>query len=372
LRSVFSGVFGLQYGDEGKGKITAAMAASRAFSLVARYNGGPNAGHTIMVDDKVVKTRQLPCGVLYGIASYIGPGTVLDLAKLNLEVEHVSDTLNIDVRSKLIIDPRVPLIEEEEIEQDKLYYSKNGTASTGSGIAPAYSKYYARKANLVGDRSLTYKVSKIDFHKKAPYKKVLLEGAQGFWLDIIHGEYPNTTSSHCNPTHAATSFGFSPYAFNRLVGVAKCYETRSGVDDNFMRRTNYFGSVTYANPDDINHLPGVDIEAIYDQVQVIGGEFGVNTGRKRACKPLDLSRLAYAVNASGATEIVIQKLDVLRKLNAWYLYQDSSLFFYENEADFKNHINNYLKSECVQISVIHWLDSPKATWDRTMRHFIND
>lgn len=370
--AIVDAVFGLQYGDEGKGKITAAMASSGKYDLIARYNGGPNAGHTILVEDKVVKTRQLPCGVLFGIDSYIGPGTVIDLVALKKEINTAEEILDIDVKQHLIIDPRVPMILDSHLESDKQHYSLNGTASTGSGIAPSYSDYYARRAVLANQaaRELGYRVKQISF-ARCNYQSILLEGAQGFYLDIVHGDYPNTTSSHCVPSHAATTFGFSPRAFRDIIGIAKCYETRSGVDDNFMRSTIYGAHIDYSTT--TTYPEGVDSEDIDDmfmQVQHLGKEFGVNTGRRRACKPIDVTRLAYAVNSSGVNKLVIQKMDILRKLDYWFYYQDGLVCKADNEQDFIDAIENYLENNTPLFPArdINWLSSPKATYSNKAFH----
>lgn len=352
LTNNVSAVFGLQYGDEGKGKIASAMAASKRFSLVARYNGGPNAGHTIMIGDKVCKTRQVPCGALHKVKSYIGPGTVLDLKKLAVEIKTLNDTLGFDIEQYLIIDPRVPIIEEKHIQEDIEKYSVNGTVSTGSGIAPAYKEFYGRTATLAGDLELPYEVR--EMHRT---EHLLLEGAQGIWLDPIHGNYPNCTSSHCLPSFASATFGFSPLAFKEIIGVAKVYETRSGADDYFYWPKSFKGEPYRPNNDQLNKIKNQ-----LEQLQVLGKEFGVNTGRKRACKPLDVTALCRAIRTSGTTHTVIQKLDILREANFWFVYLDGELVKLDNEQEFCKIVDMSIKtySNCKKIT---WLSSPYTFYD---------
>ena len=309
VRNHVDAIFGLQYGDEGKGKITAAISELKAHDLTARYNGGPNAGHTIVrTDNKRFELHQLPSATVYGQDSYIGPGTVLDIDKLDQEIETVlskDPTLNFN----LYIDPRVPIIEPSHLTEDSDYqYRFQG--STNSGIAPAYAAFYNRRARTVVDEiednppkpTRTYTVKKIDC-----VNSLLLEGAQGFYLDINQGVYPYTTSSYCLPAAAAATFGFDPRKFRNIIGVAKCYETRSGTDPHFYQ---------YQCRD---QMP------LFDHIRKLGKEIGVTTGRDRKVNYLDLDKLVNAIVSSGTNIVVINKWDILEELQVFKLWHNGQL-----------------------------------------------
>ena len=228
IENYVDAVIGLQYGDEGKGKITASLIEEKSYELTARYNGGPNAGHSIHKKNGAhYELHQLPSSIPYQEIGMIGPGCVLDIKKLHAEIEDFKKVEGFDPSDYLLIHPQVSLINDNHINLDAHYhYLKQG--STSSGIAPAYSDYYNRIASLSKNETKL----KPFLGKKQIVENLLLEGAQGFYLNPHSGNYPYVTSSSSHPAAAAASFGFSPTKFKNIIGVAKCYETRSGLDPN--------------------------------------------------------------------------------------------------------------------------------------------
>jgi len=290
-------IVGLAWGDEGKGKISSAMA--KDYDMVCRWNGGPNAGHTVYLDGKKYKTHLIPSGVFHGKKSIIGPNCVINMIKFWEEMEYLSDN-GFDT-SLVKVHPNAHVITKEHVKFD-LEYLKPKLGTTGQGIAPCY----AAKANRMG---IQVKDSSLDpryFWDGKLEGKILCEGAQSIWLDINYGDYPYVTSSETFP-HNACSLGFSPKKIRDIVGVAKIYDTKSGVDPLFPE--------TLWNDARLNRL----IE--------LGGEFGSTTGRKRIVNWLNFGKLNSAVNLSGATKVIINKCDVFEKVGVFRInnFHETSL-----------------------------------------------
>ena len=279
-------IVGLAWGDEGKGKISSAMA--KDYDMVCRWNGGPNAGHTVYLNDKKYKTHLIPSGVFHGKKSVIGPNCVLNVEKFLGEIEYLKEN-GFDT-SLVKVHPNTHIITDEHIKYD-LEHLKPKLGTTGQGIAPCY----ADKANRVGIRAWT-----VNFNPLKDYLwdgklegKILCEGAQSIWLDINYGDYPFVTSSETFP-HNACSLGFSPKKIREIIGVAKIYDTKSGVDPLFP-------------------------ESLWNDVQLsklieLGEEYGSTTGRKRIVNWLNFGKLIDSINLSGVTKVIINKCDVLQNL----------------------------------------------------------
>ena len=326
-------ILGLQWGDEGKGKLTHLLA--RDADMVVRFNGGPNAGHTVI--DRGVKfgTHLVPAGVFYrGVVSVLASGMVIDLRILADEMTEISGHLGawpeirISEKAHLIL-PYHPLL--EDLEGSGAHFG-----TTRRGIAPAYKDKAAKIGIRAGDllrpddlvRRLEHRVAllKRDWPNSdevgsldaaslaeqllelaAPYlasigdcagtvaraldagKSVLFEGAQGTLLDVDHGTFPYVTSSSTTFAGLGNSIGIAAPAVERRLGIAKAYLTRVG-----------------AGP-----FPTQLDDEVGERLRERGGEFGVTTGRPRACGWLDLVALRYAVELNGITEIALTKLDVL-------------------------------------------------------------
>jgi adenylosuccinate synthase len=277
-------IVGLAWGDEGKGKISSAMA--KDYDMVCRWNGGPNAGHTVYLNDKKYKTHLIPSGVFHGKKSVIGPNCVLNIEKFLGEIEYLKEN-GFDT-SLIKVHPNAHIITDAHIEYD-LKYLKPNLGTTGQGIAPCY----ASKANRMGIQARSFPELFSYIWDGKLEGKILCEGAQSIWLDINYGDYPFVTSSETFP-HNACSLGFSPKKIRDIIGVVKIYDTKSGVDP-------LFPETLWEDPQ-LNKL----IE--------LGQEYGSTTGRKRIVNWLNFGRLMESINLSGVTKVIINKCDVLEEL----------------------------------------------------------
>jgi len=278
-------VFGLAWGDEGKGKVTAQLAREQNYDAVWRWAGGNNAGHTSYVDGVKFVTHLVPSGVFYGIPSIVGPGCVVDPEHFIGEITKL-DEAGLAASTLVRIDPRCHVVQSShrQWEADRSLAKDIGT--TLKGIGPAY----ADKAYRTGIRAGEVPMLKPFLSSEPPTGKILCEGAQGIWLDLDWGNYPYVTSSTTAP-YGACSIGFSPRKLRHIIGVAKAYDTRVGTDPDF--------------PDSLDEVPGLQ------RLQKVGGEYGSTTGRVRRCNWLNLDKLVQAVELSGTDLVVINKIDVL-------------------------------------------------------------
>jgi adenylosuccinate synthase len=328
-------VVGAQWGDEGKGKIVDLLAQSS--DIVCRYQGGPNAGHTIIADGETFKIRQVPSGVISGKTCVIGAGCVIDPEVLLGEIDDLA-ARGLDT-SVVVVSGNAHLIMPWHVAIDGASERRLGKLQIGTtrrGIGPAY----ADKASRIGIRVQdvldpkilrqkievalaeknvwlvrVYEVEPIDLDEVAeryegyarrlrPFigdtsllvdqalragKSVLFEGAQATLLDLDHGTYPFVTSSNPIASGAATGIGIGPTRIDRVLGVSKAYVTRVGEGP--------FPS-EIAGPNQA-------------RLRELGGEFGTVTGRDRRCGWLDLVALRYAVRLNGITSLALTKLDVL-------------------------------------------------------------
>jgi adenylosuccinate synthase len=330
-------VLGAQFGDEGKGKIVDLMTPH--FGLVARYQGGHNAGHTVYVSGKKFVLHLIPSGILHdGVLCVIGNGVVVDPQALFKEIEELA-TLGIEVGDRLLISDKAHLILPYHRELDVLSEARRGERKIGTtsrGIGPAYEDKIGRRGIRVCDlvdtqaladevrenvsaRNRMIKDSTLDwkpvYDQLLAYgermrrwtgdvslaldramgqgKRILIEGAQGAMLDIDHGTYPYVTSSNATIGGACTGLGIPPRAINGVLGVAKAYLTRVGEGP---CPTELFG-------------------AIGDRLRETGQEYGASTGRPRRCGWYDAVAVRYAVRVNGIDSIALTKLDVLDGLD---------------------------------------------------------
>jgi adenylosuccinate synthase len=290
-------IVGLQFGDEGKGKVVDFLAEKA--DIVARFAGGNNAGHTVVVGDKKYKFHLLPSGVISNKLNIIGNGTVIDPNVLLKEIDEMKEKgIKIDP-SKLIISKAAHVILDKHIEEDKAKCGNIGT--TGRGIGPCYKDKIIRTGMRMGEYVK-------DNEKLRPFvqdtylvldkaikqgKNILIEGAQGAMLDIDHGTYPFVTSSNPTAGGACTGLGIGPKKIDNVIGILKAYTTRVGNGP----------FVTELDDDVGKHLAEV------------GGEVGTTTGRPRRCGWFDAVIGRYSVIINSTTEIVLTKLDVLSGLN---------------------------------------------------------
>jgi adenylosuccinate synthase len=304
-------IFGLAWGDEGKGKISNAIAKN--YNTVCRWNGGPNAGHTVYLNDKKYKTHIIPCGIFQNKLSVIGPNCIINVDKFFDEIEYLQregfDT------SLIKVSPKAHIITERHIRYD-LKFLKPKLGTTGQGIAPAYSDKMLRVGKLARDY-----IDKKYLWDGNLEGEILCEGAQSFWLDINYGDYPYVTSSETLPYNAC-SLGFSPKKIRDIIGIAKIYDTKSGVDPLFPE--------SLWKDDELN------------QIIDLGQEYGSTTGRKRLVNWLNLNKLKEAVKISGVTKLIINKCDILQKLNKYKLFLNNNLYNTSDFVQMKNMIKNYI------------------------------
>jgi adenylosuccinate synthase len=319
-------IVGLAWGDEGKGKISSALA--KDYDMVCRWNGGPNAGHTVYLDGKKYKTHLIPSGVFHGKPSIIGPNCVINITKFWEEMEYLKEN-GFDT-SLVKIHPHAHVITKDHIKFD-LDYLKPKLGTTGQGIAPCY----ASKANRCGIQVKHSSIHSQYFWDGKLEGKILCEGAQSIWLDINWGDYPYVTSSETFP-HNACSLGFSPKKIRDIIGVAKIYDTKSGVDP-------LFPETLWDDP-------------VLNKIIEIGGEVGTTTGRKRLVNWLNVRKLVDAINLSGVTKLIINKCDVLEQVGEFRYNFDNNGFVSIGLNPFKKSLtkdiieNTELKEEDIVFS----------------------
>jgi len=289
-------IVGLAWGDEGKGKVSSALA--KDYDMVCRWNGGPNAGHTVYLDGKKFKTHLIPSGIFHNKPSIIGPNCVINVHKFQDEIFYLQEN---GFDTNLIkIHPNAHIITLNHIAYD-IEHLKPKLGTTGQGIAPCY----ADKANRIGLRAKDIDILKPYIWDCKLEGKILCEGAQSIWLDINWGDYPYVTSSETFP-HNACSLGFSPKKIRDIIGVAKIYDTKSGVDPLF--------------PESLWEDP------MLNKIIEVGGEVGTTTGRKRIVNWLNVRKLVDAINLSGATKLIINKCDVLEAVGEFRYNFDNNGF----------------------------------------------
>ncbi len=328
-------ILGLQWGDEGKGKIVDFFA--KDYDVVARFQGGPNAGHTLYVNDKKVVLHQIPSGVFHkGIVNLIGNGVVLDPITLKRECDTVA-SFGIDLKKNLFIAERTHLILPTHRALDKAAELSKGLQKIGStlkGIGPTYMDKTGRNGLRVGDlldKNFTTAYIKLrmkhqrlldnynfqeditaweeEFFEALEFlkelnivngeyflnkhikdgKRILAEGAQGSMLDIDFGTFPYVTSSSTISAGVCSGLGIAPQQIRDVIGVTKAYCTRVGGGP---------------FPTELENETG-------EELRKIGNEFGATTGRPRRCGWIDLVALNFACMINGVTKIVMTKADVL-------------------------------------------------------------
>ena len=330
-------LLGLQWGDEGKGKIVDVLTSK--YDIIARFQGGPNAGHTLEFDGIKHVLRTIPSGIFHKTSmNIIGNGVVIDPVVFKSELDGLAK-FNLDIKNKLILSRKAHLILPTHRLLDAASEAAKGKAKIGStlkGIGPTYMDKTGRNGIRLGDieladfkdryraladkheamiafydvniqynlpelekeffdsieelRQLTFIDSEEYLHlaQKAG-KSILCEGAQGSLLDVDFGTYPFVTSSNTTAAGACTGLGIAPNKIKEVYGIFKAYTTRVG-----------------SGP-----FPTEDFEEAGDIMAKVGNEFGSVTGRKRRCGWLDLVALKYAVQINGVTQLMMMKGDVL-------------------------------------------------------------
>lgn len=332
-------VVGAQWGDEGKGKIVDVL-AERA-DLVVRYQGGANAGHTVVNGDDEFILHQIPSGMLHPETTcVIGNGVVLDPETLLDEISGL-EARGVDVNGRLLVSDRAHLVLPYHKLLDRAAEVRQKIGTTGRGIGPTYEDKIGRRGVRVGElrglangtlqaklqdrvtrvngllamlgadarasvdeqrdflvavadrlMPLVTDTSVVTYRALREGKRVLLEGAQGALLDVDHGTYPFVTSSNTTAGGAAIGAGIGPTAIDAVLGVVKAYTTRVGNGP----------------------LPTEADDACATMLRELGGEFGATTGRPRRCGWFDAVVVRYAARVNGLTDLAVTKLDVLDTL----------------------------------------------------------
>jgi adenylosuccinate synthase len=375
-------IVGAQWGDEGKGKIVDLLAQDS--DVVCRYQGGPNAGHTIVVGDETYKIRALPSGIVCGKPSVIGNGCVVDLEVLigeldefesrghstsevyvsgnahlimpwHLAIDQASErrlgklaigttkrgigpayadkAMRLGIRVQDILDPKIlrqkieVALAEKNLWLERVYESEPFDLET---VAAQYESYAQRLRRYVTDTSLY-----VDNALRGG-KSVLFEGAQATLLDLDHGTYPFVTSSNPVASSAATGVGIGPKRIDTVIGVAKAYVTRVGEGP--------FPS----------EIAGSDQE----RMRELGHEYGTVTGRSRRCGWLDLVALRYAVRVNGIDKLALTKLDVLSHFDELPVCTQYELRRGRRTRDFPAHQSDFHAAQPVYEMLPGWRDEP--------------
>lgn len=329
-------VLGLQWGDEGKGKIVDYLAPK--YDVVARFQGGPNAGHTLKFDGKKIVLHTVPSGIFNeGVDNFIGNGVVLDPITFAKELDQI-DAYQLEYKNRLYVAQKAHLILPTHRYLDAAAENakgKNRIGSTLKGIGPTYMDKTGRNGLRVGDlfvpdfmhRYQQLKEKHLNLLKMYPEvefdlageeakwmdsihrlkalqivegtyfinnklkegKKVLAEGAQGSMLDIDFGTYPFVTSSNTITAGVCTGLGISPHSIGKVIGITKAYCTRVG-----------------SGP-----FPTELHDEVGERLRKEGAEFGATTGRPRRCGWIDIPQLLYTIMINGVTDLAITKIDVL-------------------------------------------------------------
>lgn len=328
-------LLGLQWGDEGKGKVVDFLAPK--YQVVARFQGGPNAGHTLEFDGKKHVLHQIPSGIFHeGIINVIGNGVVIDPIVFKQEIDELKP-FNLELKSSLILSNKAQLILPTHKLLDKALEISKGTEKIGStlrGIGPTYQDKIGRHGLRIGDiieagfdkkyqklrdqhlaildrlglnedhseseeqffQSLdlirSFKILSTEYfinESLTKGEKVLAEGAQGTLLDIDFGSYPFVTSSNTTTAGACAGLGIAPKQIDQVFGIFKAYCTRVG---------------SGPFPTELHNEEG-------EELRRLGNEFGATTGRPRRCGWLDIPALNYSCMLNGVTELYMMKADVL-------------------------------------------------------------
>jgi len=336
-------IVGLQHGDEGKGKVAHALLKQNEYDYCIRYNGGPNAGHTIQLSpEKSITLHQLPCGVLNKVPSIIGANCVIDLTRLEAEINEVENALPElkGIKQRLYLAHNAHLILSTHIESE--YERHNDViGTTKRGIGPCYADKASRTglrviANKDVVKMLKLKIINIYEHfleNKLP-SHILFEGAQGFKLDIDWGDYPYVTSSVVN-SYGVYSCGVPNLRVKDIIGCAKIYDT-------------YVGYKIFQNEEN---------NRLLKLIGLLGQEEGSTTGRKRQVNWLNLDEIKKALLINNCNYVVVNKCDIIKMVNnnkgIYNLYENNKLKNFDNIEEMKDYIYYFIKEVNKEMNIIY-------------------
>jgi adenylosuccinate synthase len=393
-------LLGLQWGDEGKGKIVDVL--TKNYDIIARFQGGPNAGHTLEFDGHKHVLHTIPSGIFHeGTINLVGNGVVIDPVIFKRELDNLAK-FNLDLTKSLLISRKAHLILPTHRLLDAASEASKGKAKIGStlkGIGPTYMDKTGRNGIRVGDlemdnwqakyRALADKhEAMIDFYNvdvqydladlEADFfeavevlktltfidseeyihqaqkdgKTILAEGAQGSLLDIDFGTYPFVTSSNTTAAGACTGLGVAPGKINEVFGIFKAYTTRVG-----------------SGP-----FPTELFDEVGESMGRIGNEFGATTGRPRRCGWLDLVALRYAVQVNGVTQLIMMKGDVLSgfetlKVCTAYNYKGETIHHFPYNIEAENITPVYTEMDGWHADLTQMTDASKMP--KELNNYIN-
>lgn len=353
INQVVDVVLGLQYGDEGKAKIVNDLVNKNNYNVVARFNGGANAGHTIYHNDQKIVFNQIPSGVTNkNTELIIGNGCVLNPISLVNEIKKLDD-IGLNVANRLLISDKVTIVTPQNVEDD----GKDTTlGTTKRGIGPAYESKFSRKGlkmfQILNENPIENEefVKALDFLKlncsilnTSAYLQqiiksnelILAEGAQAYWLDIDHGTYPFVTSSNTTIGGVITGLGIPAQSLRNIWGVFKSYETRVG-NGPFHTELN---------------------DRLGEEIRLIGDEFGATTGRSRRTGWLNLDTLKVAINTNGITNLALTKSDILNTFEKIAIFHQNQYLYFDgwkstNDSDFVYFVEWLEKELQTPISIV--------------------
>jgi adenylosuccinate synthase len=320
-------VLGCSFGDEGKGKVVYDLLKKNKYNMCIRFNGSGNAGHTIYEDDEKFVVHQLPVGILLkNVYNLISSDCLIDIVRLKSEINEIKGK-GIEIEGRLFISKACHIITPECIDYDR---KNNLIGTTGSGIGPTFSQKMLRIGKRVEDFSEEINslgVQIVDMRKfwfsdfvRNNIKTVLLEGAQGFELDINWtNNYPYCTSSTCT-LGGAINTGIPLNSIRHIYGIAKAYDT-------------YVGAFKF-QPEEFND----ELNKIGD----VGKEYGATTGRRRQCNFLNLDNLIESLKINSCNHCIINKLDILKEVSIYKLYYNNELISFVNLIEMQSFIADKL------------------------------
>lgn len=364
-------LLGIVFGDEGKGKIVDKFSPN--YDVVARFNGGSNAGHSIIFNGKTYVLHLIPSGVFYGKMCVIGNGVVIDPIALMEEILMLEKD-GIEVRKNLLISSNAHIVYPWHKEQDIRNDISLGIGTTKKGIGPCYTSKVQRTGTRVCDVRehlkrnenvykiesefyqavdflLSLQITSVESYLNDPDLKILAEGAQGTFLDVDFGTYPFVTSSNTTIGAVITGLGVKPQLINKVFGVFKSYTTRVGNGPFVTELKNELG----------------------DEIRKLGGEYGATTGRPRRCGWLDLPMLSYSCMINGVTDLIMTKSDILDgfdKVKVCIGYNVPFLIYEEENGDIFNYRHEYYNemSKPIYIEFDGWTKENTEPLEKYIRY----
>jgi adenylosuccinate synthase len=318
-------ILGCSFGDEGKGKVVYDL-LKNDYDLCVRFNGSGNAGHTIYLDKQKIVVHQLPVGILKpNVYNLISSDCLIHIEKMKKELDEIK-SLNINFEGRLFISKACHIITDEAIEYDK---NNNTIGTTGSGIGYTYAQKMLRTGKRIEDYREEIEqlgIQLVDMREfwssafvKNNIRSVLLEGAQGFELDINWtNNYPFCTSSTCSLAGAINT-GIPLKKIRNIFGISKIYDT-------------YVGNMKF-QPENDEKL---------NEIGILGHEYGATTGRKRQCNYLNLDNLKEALKINQCNICIINKVDIIEQLKIFKLYHLGKLIEFTDIDEMKQYIISVL------------------------------